>query len=72
MNAALRIEDICAALGGLPPEMVRDTLKSADKTIGQLSWIPNPGPQTDAYLSEADELFYGGQAGVVSRIWRLG
>lgn len=26
-------------------------------------WIPNPGPQTDAYLSEADVLFYGGAAG---------
>ena len=26
-------------------------------------WVPNPGPQTEAYLSEADELFYGGEAG---------
>jgi len=26
-------------------------------------WIPNPGPQTNAYLSEADILLYGGQAG---------
>src|ERR1043166_4955896 len=26
-------------------------------------WVPQPGPQTEAYLSEADELFYGGQAG---------
>jgi hypothetical protein len=26
-------------------------------------WVPNPGPQTDAYLSEADILLYGGQAG---------
>lgn len=26
-------------------------------------WIPNPGPQTEAYFCEADELFYGGQAG---------
>src|SRR5262245_31939575 len=24
---------------------------------------PNPGPQTDAYYSEADELFFGGEAG---------
>ncbi len=29
----------------------------------QKRWIPNPGPQTDAYHSLADELFYGGQAG---------
>ena len=26
-------------------------------------WTPLPGPQTDAYYSEADELFYGGAAG---------
>ena len=26
-------------------------------------WKPNPGPQTLAFYSEADELFYGGQAG---------
>lgn len=26
-------------------------------------WYPFPGPQTDAYLSQADELFYGGAAG---------
>ena len=27
------------------------------------AWIPNPGPQTEAYLSEADIIHYGGQAG---------
>lgn len=26
-------------------------------------WNPNPGPQTTAFHSKADELFYGGQAG---------
>ncbi len=26
-------------------------------------WVPNPGPQTDAYFSEADILLYGGEAG---------
>lgn len=26
-------------------------------------FVPNVGPQTDGYFSEADELFYGGQAG---------
>lgn len=26
-------------------------------------WVPNPGPQTDAYFSEADELLYSGTAG---------
>lgn len=26
-------------------------------------WVPNPGPQTDAYFSEADVLLYGGEPG---------
>src|SRR5580765_293681 len=26
-------------------------------------WTPLPGPQTEAWLSEADETFYGGAAG---------
>ena len=26
-------------------------------------WIPNPGPQTEAYFSEADVLLYGGEPG---------
>lgn len=32
-------------------------------TSGSLLWYPNPGPQLWALLTEADELFYGGQAG---------
>lgn len=28
-----------------------------------MAWVPNPGPQAMAAMSEADELFYGGQAG---------
>lgn len=31
--------------------------------LGDLVWVPNPGPQTEAYFSPADEVFYGGQAG---------
>lgn len=28
-----------------------------------MPWCPNPGPQSDAYLSAADEMYYGGAAG---------
>ncbi len=28
-----------------------------------LPWVPNPGPQSQAYLNAADELYYGGAAG---------
>lgn len=36
---------------------------SEAKRKRKLAWIPNPGPQTQAYLSDADILHYGGQAG---------
>jgi hypothetical protein len=28
-----------------------------------IRWVPNPGPQTDAYFSKADVLLYGGEPG---------
>jgi len=45
-----------------------DVLSEKDKKeiIAQtkhLPWIPNPGPQTDAYFCKADVLLYGGQGG---------
>lgn len=36
---------------------------AAEPSHGNSRWQPNPGPQTDALLSEADELLYGGAAG---------
>lgn len=33
------------------------------EVVKNMKWVPNPGPQTEAYFSEADEIFYGGQAG---------
>lgn len=42
----------------------KDAITSeAMKATAGLRWVPNPGPQTEAYFSPADEVFYGGQAG---------
>ncbi len=38
--------------------VVEDTLTA---TSG-MKWIPNPGPQTDAFFCQADVLLYGGHA----------
>ena len=40
-------------------------LAGIDRLIGEGAekWLPRPGPQTDAYQSEADFLFFGGAAG---------
>lgn len=34
-----------------------------DRLISDEVWLPLPGPQSAAYYSEADEVFYGGAAG---------
>jgi hypothetical protein len=50
-------------IGALSPEQ-REYLASLPGVRERMaSWIPNPGPQTQAFYSDADELFYGGQAG---------
>lgn len=47
------------------PEAKAEITKRIEQTKRQegLLWAPNPGPQTDAYFSDADILLYGGQAG---------
>ena len=34
------------------------------KSLAKRIWTPQPGAQYDGYICEADELFYGGSAGV--------
>ena len=50
-------------LSGLEPEEKDRLFGEAKQIIGSDLWIPNPGPQTAAYYSEADLLLYGGQGG---------
>lgn len=57
MTASLN--DYLTALGALSDEDKQDIINA---TAGDI-WIPNPGPQTDAYFSKADILLYGGQGG---------
>lgn len=50
----------CAFLAGFEEAMEADV---AEPEPSVKPWAPHPGPQTDAYNCEADELFYGGAAG---------
>lgn len=59
----MRLEDLIERLAALPPEQREEAEKLAAQATADMPWVPNPGPQTDAYFCEADELFYGGQAG---------
>lgn len=62
MARSLLDETIDRILGKSGPEQ-RRIAKAVREASTNLLWVPNPGPQTDAYLSEADILLYGGQAG---------
>jgi hypothetical protein len=45
------------------PALLAMLARSVHEALGAPKWIPNPGPQLAALESEADEIFYGGQAG---------
>jgi hypothetical protein len=57
------LDDILGRLGALPEADRAHILAAARAEHGSRPWTPNPGPQTEAFFCEADELFYGGQAG---------
>lgn len=57
------LEELLARVRGLPPAAREQLEQDASAATANLCWVPNVGPQTDAYFCEADELFYGGQAG---------
>lgn len=59
----LSLDEMTRALERLPDSQVRELVAQADEITGEKRWLPNPGPQTEAYMSQADELFYGGAAG---------
>jgi len=52
-----------ARLTQLPEKSRTEAIDLATKSTATMAWVPNPGPQTQAFLCEADELFYGGEAG---------
>jgi hypothetical protein len=57
------LDELLARLTKLPEEGRKEAIDLAVKSTASLARVPNPGPQTQAFLCEADELFYGGEAG---------
>ena len=57
------LNEILEKLDALPKDVRDQVVADAMSLTGDRVWTPNPGPQTDAYFCDADELFYGGQAG---------
>ena len=57
------LEQVLEQIHAIPSAKI-DSFKEGvmGETRGR-AWVPNPGPQTEAVFTQADELFYGGQAG---------
>lgn len=59
MNLAV----LAAKLAELPPEQRAELIASAKRLTAGWKWLPLPGPQSDAYFSQADITYFGGQGG---------
>jgi hypothetical protein len=61
MSHSGMVDELLARLRSLPPDAQAKLVDQViDDTRGML-FVPNPGPQTDAYLSKADVLLFGGE-----------
>lgn len=57
------LDEYLERLNVLSPAELEELTQQALGQVKGLRWIPNPGPQTEAFFCEADELLYGGEAG---------
>ncbi|CAB4223286.1 hypothetical protein UFOVP1670_13 [uncultured Caudovirales phage] len=57
------LDDHIQALTRLPKAKREDMVDTGKRVTKRFKWVPNPGPQTDAYFSKADCLLYGGEPG---------
>ena len=59
----MTLDEILGRLGALPDKDRNEVKVAALEATKGRYFVPNIGPQTDAYFSGADEVFYGGGAG---------
>ena len=57
------LDELLERVKALPGAKRDEMAAAADAALGDRAWVPNVGPQTDAYFSLADETLYGGEAG---------
>lgn len=63
MDGASLLDEIVQKFSGMTPEERSNIAEAARAAVGDRIWLPNPGPQTDAYFNPADVLLYGGSGG---------
>lgn len=59
----IKLPELIKKMLQAPKEERAEIERMVIDATAHMKWIPNPGPQTDAYFSPADEIFFGGQAG---------
>ena len=59
----LAIEALSSDIKGFSEEDQALITKVALQPTADMRWVPNPGPQTEAYECAADEVLFGGSAG---------
>jgi hypothetical protein len=57
------LDDLLARIKGLPEEARAELEKEVMTATSSMIWVPNPGPQTEAFKSLADIVLYGGAGG---------
>lgn len=57
------LDEILTKLQALPPEERKEIETAALEATKAMRWVPNPGAQTEAFMSLADVLLYGGAGG---------
>lgn len=57
------LDQLLGRLRSLPPAEKDAVVAEVIEQTKHMQFVPLPGPQTEAYLSQADVLLYGGQAG---------
>ena len=57
------VDELEKKMAALDPGDRSKMEKAALAETSDMAWVPNPGPQTMAYFSPADELLYGGEVG---------
>jgi hypothetical protein len=57
------LDEVAERIAGMDPEARSALAAQVAPLKAKMRFVPLPGPQTEAYLSEADILLYGGQAG---------
>lgn len=59
----MELKEVLATLEALPEDAKKAVIEEALAGTKGMRFVPLPGPQTEAYLSPADVLLFGGQAG---------